>query len=93
MENEIIGRQITVNGKVQGVWFRDNTRKKAEQLNIKGFVKNQPDGTVYIEAEGSRISLNEFIAWCQEGPPLAKVRSIDVNEKPLAYFDDFRIVR
>ena len=44
---------ITVQGKVQGVWFRDSTMKEAKRLGINGFVRNEPDGSVYVEAEGA----------------------------------------
>ena len=60
MENELICHQIIVTGKVQGVWFRDSTLKKAHELGVKGFVKNQPDGSVYIEAEGTPSAIKEF---------------------------------
>lgn len=52
---------ITVSGKVQGVFYRASTKEKAEQLGIKGFVRNQSDGTVYIEAEGEVSQLDAFI--------------------------------
>ena len=92
MENELICYQIEVKGKVQGVWFRDSTLKKATELGVKGFIKNQADGSVYIEAEGSKNALDKFIEWCQEGPPFAKVESVDVKDLELTYFEKFKIV-
>ena len=92
MENELVCYQIKVSGKVQGVWFRDSTLKKAQELGVNGFVKNESDGSVYIEAEGSMDALNKFINWCHEGPAFAKVESVDVDELELTYFEKFKVV-
>ena len=92
MENELVCHQIKVSGKVQCVWFRDSTLKKAQELGVKGFVKNESDGSVYIEAEGSKDALKKFINWCQEGPAFAKVESVDVEDMELTYFEKFKIV-
>ena len=92
MENELVCHQIKINGKVQGVWFRDSTLKKAQELDIKGFVKNQSDGSVYIEAEGTQHSMKEFINWCHQGSPFAKVESVDVKDMEITYYDKFKIV-
>jgi acylphosphatase len=92
MENELLCYKIKVTGKVQGVWFRDSTLKKAEELGVKGFVKNQPDGSVYIEAEGKKSVLNDFIKWCKEGPPFAKVEAVEVKKIEITYFEKFKIV-
>ncbi len=71
--------KITVNGRVQGVFFRDSTRNKASELGICGVVRNQPDGAVYIEAEGDDEPLEQFVQWCREGPPWARVEKVDVE--------------
>ncbi len=92
MENELVCHQIKVSGKVQGVWFRDSTLEKAQELGIKGFVKNESDGSVYIEAEGSKDALKKFINWCHEGPPFAKVTSVAIEDLELTYFEKFKIV-
>ncbi len=92
MENELICRQIIVSGKVQGVWFRDSTLKKAQELGVKGFVKNQKDGSVYIEAEGSLSTVKKLINWCHEGPKFAKVEAVEINDMELTYFEKFKIV-
>jgi acylphosphatase len=67
---------IKVFGDVQGVFFRHFTKKTAETLGIKGFVRNLDDGTVYIEAEGDEQKLREFSTWCNHGPPGASVLKI-----------------
>jgi acylphosphatase len=73
---------FVVTGRVQGVSFRANTLKKAIQLNLTGFVQNQPDGSVYCEAEGSEESLDIFEDWIIRGPVLSKVAKVDKKEKP-----------
>lgn len=85
---------IQVTGKVQGVFYRASTVTKAQQLNLKGFVRNEPDGNVCIEAEGDEEKLNELIAWCRIGPPRARVDEVVVEtQATLAGFSDFRILR
>ena len=58
---------LIIYGKVQGVFFRASTKDKAIELGLKGFVRNQPDGTVEVIAEGSEKQLQELVAWCHEG--------------------------
>jgi acylphosphatase len=84
-------KTITVYGRVQGVGFRYFTKMKADSLGINGFVKNQPDGSVYIEAEGDSDVMNEFIALCRKGPALARVIKMDVNETGFAGYENFQI--
>jgi len=70
---------LFVHGRVQGVFFRASTQKAAEDLELTGWVKNCDDGSVEIHAEGSREKLEELIAWCRQGPPMASVSKIDLN--------------
>ena len=84
---------IKVSGTVQGVFFRASTKEKAEALGIKGFVKNERDGSVYIEAEGEWDQLNEFITWCRIGPEHAVVERCEVNESALRNFANFSVSR
>ena len=84
---------IKVSGKVQGVFFRATAKAKADELGIKGFVRNQSDKSVYAEAEGNDEQLNEFIAWCQQGPRLAHVERCEVEEGKGAGFIEFTIQR
>lgn len=77
---------IHVMGMVQGVCFRAAAREKASSLGIKGFVRNEPNGSVFIEAEGPEECLEELVAWCRQGPPSAHVKNIDVKVgKPQRY--------
>ncbi len=82
---------IIVSGRVQNVGFRFHTLKTAEEYNISGFVKNQPDGTVYIEAEGEAENLDRFILWCHGGPSWARVDHINIQNAPVQNHKDFRI--
>jgi len=84
---------ISVKGKVQGVFFRASTKTKADELGITGFVRNQSDKSVHIEAEGNNTQLTEFIAWCKQGPRLAHVESCDVEEGIVKGFSEFLIQR
>lgn len=84
--------QIRVSGKVQGVFFRDNTRAKAQELGIKGIVRNEADGSVYIEAEGNQETLAVFLAWCKQGPPQARVDSLKMEEAAPRKYASFDIV-
>lgn len=84
---------ITVEGKVQGVFFRASTRDKAIELGLTGFVRNQEDGSVYIEAMGEQERLNEFIAWCKRGPKNARVENVKVIEANPQRFTSFEIRR
>ncbi len=83
--------QIKVSGKVQGVGFRFYTQKKAIEFNIKGFVQNKPDGSVYIEAEGEAIDVDTFADWCAQGPEWARVLRISKSELPFSGFSKFEV--
>ena len=72
---------INVYGLVQGVFFRYTTRKLARRLGLTGFVKNMPDGSVYIEAEGSENELNELLKFSKKGPKNAVVENIKFEFK------------
>ena len=69
--------QIWVEGRVQGVWFRETTRKTAESLSIRGFVRNLSDGRVEVVAEGPRPRLETLVSFCHEGPTLARVEHVE----------------
>lgn len=84
---------ITVQGKVQGVYFRASAKQMADILGIKGFVRNEPSGDVYIQAEGEEDMLVRFIQWCHHGPDKAKVHMVSVNEGNLTQPSSFEISR
>ena len=83
---------IKIVGMVQGVSFRYAAKEKAEELGIKGFACNDPDGSVYIEVEGEEDMLKQFIAWCHQGPSLAKVEKVEIHESQLRDFKEFLVI-
>jgi acylphosphatase len=83
--------RITVYGKVQNVGFRFYTSRTAMEFNISGFVMNEPDGSVYIEAEGDADAVDLFISWCRRGPQYARVDRFDIQEQPLMNYKGFRV--
>jgi acylphosphatase len=84
---------ITIKGKVQGVFYRASTKAVADQLGVKGFVKNEPNGDVSIAAEGDDISLDMFLDWCKEGPERAVVTSVENHEGELKNYRNFEVVK
>lgn len=86
---EITLYKIHVTGHVQGVGFRWRTVIEARNLGISGFVKNLPDGSVYIEAEGTRTRLAAFIDFCRNGP--GHVDSVITEECPPINYSGFRV--
>jgi len=89
----ITARIIKVSGKVQGVFYRASTKDQADALGVRGFVRNEPDGSVYIEAEAEEATLNRFMDWCRRGPRMAQVEKCDVWEKEPGGFKLFEIRR
>lgn len=80
---------LTVYGRVQGVGYRYFTKQKADSLGICGKVKNQSNGTVYIEAEGESEILEMFINACKQGPSHAWVEKVDVQYCPVQNYIGF----
>jgi acylphosphatase len=85
--------KISVSGKVQGVFFRVSTKEQADLLGIKGFVRNEPNGDVYIEAEGEEGNLQDFLKWCGHGPSRAHVDNLKIEEGLLKDFVRFEVSR
>ena len=75
MEN--VSVKLVIHGRVQGVWFRESTRKQAVELGVSGWVKNRVDGSVEALIEGQKDSVKKLIDWCHKGPPYAKVDQVD----------------
>ena len=71
--------RVYVSGKVQGVFFRDATREKAEQLSLAGWVRNLPDGRVEALFDGPSETVREMVRWCEEGPSHAEVEDVDAE--------------
>jgi acylphosphatase len=84
---------LHITGKVQGVFYRDTTKRKAHEFGVHGFVRNQPDGSVYAEVEGTQEALDALVAWCHEGPDMAVVAGVVVTEGEVVGFSGFEIRR
>ena len=83
---------VYISGEVQGVFFRDSARKKAEQLGLAGWVRNVPDGRVEALFEGPPERVREMIQWCKEGPPPAMVEDVDAEfEAPQEDLEGFEV--
>ena len=95
MGDERIERlQAVVHGIVQGVFFRYNTRLRAEELDLAGTVENRPDGTVKVVAEGPRPRLEDLLAWLRVGPDAAVVDHVEARwGQATQSLQGFRIVR
>jgi len=92
MENTRI--RLRIEGRVQGVWFRESTRRQAQALGLKGWVRNRPDGSVEVLAEGPAHAADKLIEWSHQGPPSARVDKVKISEeKWKGEFDSFIISR
>ena len=74
--------RVVVHGYVQGVFFRETTRRKAAALGVTGWVRNRPEGSVEAVFEGEPRLVDELVAWCQHGPIGAEVDDVDAVEEP-----------
>ena len=87
-----IQTHVLISGRVQGVWFRASTKQKAEQLGIKGWVRNTSDGCVEAVFEGQVELVREIVEWCYHGPPMAKVSNVEVKtQESEDSFDRFSV--
>jgi len=82
---------IRVSGRVQGVGFRFMAVEAARRYHIRGFVKNLWNGSVYIEAEGEEVDLEDFFRWCRTGPLGARVENAETTEGTLKHYVSFEI--
>ncbi len=74
------GRRFRIEGKVQGVWFRESTRQQAVRLGLTGHALNLPDGSVEVLAFGAPRAIDQLAAWLQKGPPMAVVSRVSASE-------------
>jgi acylphosphatase len=85
---------LFIKGWVQGVFFRYETQNTANRLGLKGWVRNLKDGSVEVVAEGPKKNLEQLIAWCWKGPPLARVEKVEVSwESPTGEYIAFKVER
>jgi acylphosphatase len=84
---------VFISGRVQGVCFRAYTKKQADSLGLAGWVKNRANGQVESVFEGDETAVRTMLAWCRQGPPLARVKDVDVSDEPVSgTYKDFRIL-
>ena len=72
--------RVVVSGRVQGVYYRASCRDRAIELGLSGWVRNREDGAVELEAQGAADAVAALVAWCRQGPDMARVESADVSE-------------
>jgi len=85
--------RLVISGWVQGVYFRASARQMARARGLSGWVRNRTDGAVETVVEGDQEAVQAFIAWCQQGPPGARVSDVQVTMEPYAAESQgFRIV-
>lgn len=87
----VIRRRAVVRGRVQGVWFRETTRRMAEARDVSGWVSNNPDGTVEAVFEGEPDAVEEMLGFCRTGPERATVSDVDVREEEPEGLEGFRV--
>jgi acylphosphatase len=77
----IVRRRVIVHGRVQGVWFRESARRRAEELGIAGWIRNTSEGTVEAELEGEAKDVEVLVAWFAHGPSRARVDRVEIDER------------
>lgn len=94
MSDDVSRAHLRISGKVQGVFFRANTREQAQQRGVTGWVENKADGTVEAVLEGPEDAVQEVVDWAKTGPPRASVDDVkDEWEEAHREFSDFSIRR
>lgn len=85
--------RVVAGGRVQGVFFRDSTRKEAARLALTGWVRNRPDGRVEAEFQGAPDDVDAAVAFVRRGPGRAEVSEVDVDERePVEADTGFRVL-
>ena len=85
------GYRLQIQGSVQGVSFRYSAKEQANRLGITGWIRNEEDGTVTLEAYGAPKNCVQFLAWCNTGPETARVETVDVSKIPHQIYNQFFI--
>lgn len=85
--------RLVIHGTVQGVWYRKHAAEEAIRLGLTGWVRNLPGGGVEAAAEGPPEAVDRFVAWCRQGPPLARVTAVEAHREPVEHATDFVIRR
>ena len=72
-------QHLLIQGRVQGVWFRESMRREAERLGVTGWVRNTPDGAVEAVVQGPAEAVDALISWAHAGPPQARVDRVEIE--------------
>ena len=89
----MIRLRIRVEGRVQGVFYRASTQSKALELGLTGWVKNEADGSVLMEIQGSKEAIDKMVKWCHDGPIMSRVDNLVQEEIAPESTPGFEIVR
>jgi acylphosphatase len=81
-EEARVRRHLWIDGRVQGVWFRESCRRQAAEREVVGWIRNRADGQVEAVFEGDRAAVEAMVAWCRRGPPRAEVTHVEVVTEP-----------
>ena len=85
--------KIKVYGEVQDVGYRIEAKRMADELGVRGFAQNQPDGSVYLEAEGDEHKLDIFLDWCRSGTPFSTVTKVEHEfSDKTKIFSEFKVI-
>lgn len=82
---------VFISGRVQGVFFRSNTKRLATELRLAGWVRNLADGRVEAVFEGPRKAAEKMAKWCRHGPSAARVSKVEVKEEKIENLSGFKI--
>ena len=84
-------KRVVVHGRVQGVFFRDSTRERAQSTGVAGWVTNRPDGAVEAVLEGDAEAVESMVRWMSEGPRRADVDEVEVNDEEPEGLEGFKV--
>jgi acylphosphatase len=88
---QVVRRRVVVEGRVQGVWFRETCRRAAAAAGVSGWVRNRPDGRVESVFEGQPSAVERMVDWCRRGPSRAVVTGVEVFDEPPAGVSGFEV--
>jgi acylphosphatase len=83
--------RVAVTGRVQGVFFRASCAERARELGLAGWVRNVPGGGLEAVFHGPEAAVDEIVAWCRDGPPMARVDRVEVRDEPPYDGSGFRV--
>jgi acylphosphatase len=87
----LVRRRVVVRGRVQGVFFRDTLRRRAEARNVTGWVTNRGDGAVEAALEGRRADVEALVGFCRQGPARAEVETVEIRDEEPEGSTEFKI--